>query len=338
MSTLLRRLAAVVVLSWLAAPVSAQLERAERAFADVDLEGTRDAARAALDAGSLTRDDVVRAYRLLGLSQAALGENRAAYESFVCMLALDPEASLERSIAPQLRGPYLEARGYWSARSGDRFSVELLAGPSSIVVRVQDPLGLARTIRVRARVDRDTEYRADEAAAAAEVAFEVEGYEGYAQVVVVAQDEHGNALASLGTDVVPVELGERRERRDSPASAVTSSTSRPRRVVGGIALGLAAGSVALGAAFHARREALADDWNGTGCELAIGATRTEQCGDVRDDLDRAQTLAIVGYALAGVLATTGIVLLAIGGSDDEPASARVDCGITGAGLRCDGRF
>lgn len=338
MICLVRRISVFLVLFALASPASAQLERAERAFADVDLEGTRDAARAALDGGGLSRDDVVRAYRLLGLSQAALGENRAAYESFVRMLALDPEASLERSIAPQLRGPYLEARGYWSARSGDRFSIDLVAGPNAFVVRVRDPLGLARTIRTRARLDRDAEYRPDEAPAAPEVAFEIEGYEGYAEVVVVAQDEHGNALATLGTDVVPVELGVRREPSDSPANPVGSSTPEPRRIVGGVTLGLAAASVALGAAFHVRRQSLADDWNGEGCEQAIGATRAEQCGDVRDDLDRAQTLAVVGYALAGILATTGVVLLAIGGSDDEPTRARVDCGITGTGLRCDGRF
>jgi hypothetical protein len=320
----------------LSSPVSAQLERAEQAFADVDLEGTRDAARAALEAGGLSRDDVVRALRLLGLSQAALGEHQAAYDSFVRMLALDPEASLERSIAPQLRGPYLEARGYWNARSGPRFEVELVAGPSAIVARVRDPLGIARTLRLRARVETTADYRDHEALASPEVAFEVEEYEGYAEAVLVALDEHGNAIATLGSEAVPTELGRRRERRiDAP----TSSAPRLGRVLGGVALGLAGASVSLGASFHVRRQALAEDWNGDVCERPIGATRAEQCTDVRDDLDRAQTLSIVGYAVAGALAATGIVLLVVGGgSADEPAVARVACGVTGAGVRCDGRF
>jgi hypothetical protein len=322
----------------LSSPVSAQLERAEQAFADVDLEGTRDAARTALEAGGLSRDDVVRALRLLGLSHAALGENRAAYDSFVRMLALDPEASLERSIAPQLRGPYLEARGYWNARSGPRFEVELVAGPSAIVARVRDPLGIARTLKLRARVETTAAYRDREAPASPEVAFEVDGYEGYAEAVLVALDEHGNAVATLGSEAVPTELGRLRERSAGSSNA-TSSEPRVGRILGGVALGLAAASVGLGAGFHARRQSLASDWNGDACERPIGATRAEQCGEVRDDLDRAQTLSIVGYALAGALAATGIVLFAVGGgSDDEPTTARVACGVSGVAVRCDGRF
>jgi hypothetical protein len=323
---------AVLVLAF-SSPAAAQLERAERAFADVDLEGTRDAARTALEAGGLSRDDVVRALRLLGLSEAALGENQAAYASFVRMLALDPEASLERSIAPQLRGPYLEARGYWS---GPRFEVELVAGPSAVVARVRDPLGIARTLRLRARVDTAAEYRDRQAPASPEVAFAVEGYEGYAEAVLVALDEHGNTVAALGSEAVPIELGRRRERRTESS---TRSEPRVGRILGGVALGLAGASLGLGAGFHARRQALAADWNGDACERPIGATRAEQCGDVRDDLDRAQTLSIVGYALAGALAATGIVLLSVGGSsEDEATTAHVACGVAGAGLRCDGRF
>ncbi|MEZ4253454.1 MAG: hypothetical protein R3B99_35035 [Polyangiales bacterium] len=337
MSCLLRVLCLlVVVLAATAAPASAQsaLDRAERAFADVDLEGTRDGARAALDGGGLRREEVVRAYRLLGLSLAALGENRDAYEAFVRMLALDPEASLERSIAPQLRGPYLEARGYWSGRRGERFAVELVSGPAAIVVRVRDPLGLARTVRARGRVSTERDYETREEPARDELAVTFTDYEGYAQVAMTVLDEHGNVLAQEGTDAVPVELGTRRERmprRETP--------SRTPRVLGGVSLGLAAASLALGAAFHVRRQSLADEWNGETCERATGTTRRAQCGDVRDDLDRAQTRSVVGYVLSGVFSTLGLVLFATsGGDEDAPSATVVACGVSATGVRCDGRF
>jgi hypothetical protein len=124
-----------------------------------------------------------------------------------------------------------------------------------------------------------------------------------------------------------------------PGSNAAPDEPRLGRILGGVALGLAGASVGLGAGFHIRRQSLADDWNGDPCERPVGATRAEQCAGVRDDLDRAEVLSIVGYALAGAFAATGIVLFAAGGgSDDQPATARVACGVTGAGLRCDGRF
>jgi len=319
------------------APPETALERAEAAYQNIDFEGTTEAAQEALEEGIHGPEALTRLYRLLGLATAAMGEERRAYEAFVRMLALAPDARVERNIAPQLRQPYLEARGFWSQRPP--LGIELLGTPSrgTLVVRVRDAAELGSKVRVWALVP-GGEPVERELDSQREVVVPIEGFResNYVDVAATLVDEWGNALVEAGTEAAPRGLGERRTG-GTERVVIAPRGPDPLKVVGGVALAVGLASGAVGVVFHAQREDLAQEWNSSDCEVP-GQSRAEQCGDVRDDLDANQTRAIAMYAVGGALMIGGVALLVAGivGADDEgdaDVGFRCTPGLLGASCR-----
>ncbi|MBL9107180.1 MAG: hypothetical protein JNL82_40170 [Myxococcales bacterium] len=80
---------------------------------------------------------------------------------------------------------------------------------------------------------------------------------------------------------------------------------------GGVALGLGVGGVVLGAVGGVKGQKLEEDVTDlTGCDAAMPAEG--QCKELVDDGKRANTLAVVGGVVGGVLLVTGAVLLGVG--------------------------
>lgn len=198
----------------LAAPALAQdeehLAAAEQAYLDVDFEETRNHSLEALRAGGLTPEQLVRCYMLLGVSSSALSDEDAARDYFVRMLGIDPDAQLDESVNPQMRDPYLEARGMWAARPG-RLEIEagLDRAASAVRIELRDPTDMARRVRIGARLEGEAEFTTAEYEAAATLAAPVTGaadadrVEYYVEIL----DIHGNTLRSEGSAFDPRVVG-----------------------------------------------------------------------------------------------------------------------------------
>lgn len=193
-----------------AAAQETEMERAEAAYLDVDFEGTRTHALEALREGGHSPQELVRIYSLLGISSSALGDEDAARDYFVRMLGLDANATLDDSVPPRLRNPFLEARGQWSARQG-RLEVETGLDRASSAVRVElrDPTGMARVLRVAARLEGTAEYTVQEyqsqtvLAAPLAGAADADRVEYYVEVL----DMHNNVILAEGSAFAPHVLG-----------------------------------------------------------------------------------------------------------------------------------
>lgn len=189
------------------------LSAAEEAYLDVDFERTRDRALEALRAGGLRPQQLVRCYMLLGVASSALRDEDDARDYFVRMLGVDPDAQLDESVNPQMRDPYLEARGMWAARPG-RLEIEagLDRNTSSVRVELQDPTDMARRVRIAARLEGDAVFTTAEYAAAATLSAPVTGAAGADRVEYYVEilDAYGNTLRSEGTEFEPRVVGRMR--------------------------------------------------------------------------------------------------------------------------------
>lgn len=186
------------------------LQAAEQAYVEVDFERTLEHASEALQAGAHTPDRLVRIYQLLGVSAAALGDPDGARDFFQRMLAVDPDATLDDTVPPRLRAPYLEARGIVTARP-DQLGIQVGLARAQAAVRVAltDPFQMARTLRVHARLERQVEYTTVEADAQAEVLAPLPGSDTADRVEywVEVLDPYGNQLVMVGTEFEPRTVG-----------------------------------------------------------------------------------------------------------------------------------
>lgn len=186
------------------------LQAAEQAYVDVDFESTLEHASSALQAGGHGPDRLARIYQLLGVSAAALGDPDGARDFFERMLAIDPDATLDDTVPPRLRAPFLEARGVVSARTDELGAqVGIDRAQSAVRVELTDPFGMARTVRVHARLEGGAEYTSAEGESAGEVLMPLPGADTADRVEywVEVLDPYNNQLAILGSEFEPRTVG-----------------------------------------------------------------------------------------------------------------------------------
>lgn len=120
-----------------------ELEQAEASYQSLEYENCRQAAQAAL-ALPANRLERMNAYRLAGLCHAALGDLEAARESFLHLVALNPNAKLPDGLSPRFASAFLEAKGQLADEGGIRLRLlrtEKVGNVRVIRVEIQDPLG-----------------------------------------------------------------------------------------------------------------------------------------------------------------------------------------------------
>lgn len=318
-----------------------ELAAAERAYREVDFPATYEHATAGLAAGGSRPERVARLAVLAGMSAAALGRDDEARVGFILALALTPALKLDKSLSPKIRGPYLEAQGYWTAHA-DRLQIEATTREGTdVAVRLADPARLVSKIALSARGRGESRYRPTPPVPAADsvrlaLPADVRGRDF--DYLVRALDAQGNILAEAGFEEAPLTY-------DRPLSAdvtPTATVARRSYVLPVTFAALGVGAAALGAVFHVQREDAAREWNGPGCEAPGPETRLEQCGELDEDIRRDGRIAVISYAAAGVLLTTSVVTWFLGAP--RPVDARSDfaklpaCGVAGLGLSCAGRF
>ncbi|MEM1416347.1 MAG: hypothetical protein AAGH15_15670, partial [Myxococcota bacterium] len=325
---------------------------ADAAYQQVDFEGMQ-AAAAAVASGACTRDELARAYRLLGISLSALGQEREAYDAFVKLLVLDPEVSLD--VSPTLRGPFMEARGAMGSR---RLDAEVTLNPlrGALVVTISDPFEMVARLGGEATAGADGATVPFDEASAREVVIDVPGLAdaGFGFYFLRLVDEAGNVLLERGTQNAPLEIG---ERRSSPGAGEVIVVERSggvqvKNVLAGIGAGLGVAAIAGGAVLHLSGNDDADTYNSDLCLTPVTPgpaqpTRDSICGpggtrgNFRDDAETKQRNAVILYALGGALLATGVVLFVVGGDDEEQGDAtafEMSCRSAGLGMSCSGHF
>jgi hypothetical protein len=178
------------------------LARAEEAYLRVDFEATREAAQEALRAGGHNRRRLTRIYQLLGIAGAALEDEEASREAYIRMLAIDEGAALDRSLAPRLRQPFLEARGFWSSRSDRLAAVVTLARPrGALHIEMVDPLGMIARWAIHARIDGGDEIYEREGTMEESIYVALPGLREARRVELALEvfDELGNRVVEIGT-------------------------------------------------------------------------------------------------------------------------------------------
>jgi hypothetical protein len=275
------------------------------------------------------------------MSAAALDHNDEARTAFVLALALVPDLKLDKTLSPKLRGPYLEAQGYWAAYT-DRLSVRADAKDGSrVVVRLADPARLVSKVVVSVRARGQSSFQAtpfapkDVVILPVAAALRAKGFEYFVQ----AQDANANILAETGTEDEPLAYADLAADLAVPPEPEKKQRSYVLPVT---FAALGAGATALGVVFHLKREDAAREWNGPGCEQPGKSTRLQQCGDIDDDIRRDGRIAVAGYVAGGLFLTTAVVTWFTGAPRREDASAetaaKTACGVVGAGFACSGQF
>lgn len=214
MTTTLRALAIALALVLAPATAEAQtaselLDQAEQAYSNVDFEATRAAATQAIDAGGLSPTQLVHAYQLVGVSDAALGDNPAAREAFVMMVSIDPDVRLDDTVPPRLRAPFLEARGTVSSRARLGAEVQLARAYGSLRIALSDPRELVTQVRLHYRVEGQVEFTTSEHEPDEEIMARATGAASADRMEYWLEclDEHGNQLLVLGTEYEPRVVG-----------------------------------------------------------------------------------------------------------------------------------
>jgi len=103
--------------------------------------------------------------------------------------------------------------------------------------------------------------------------------------------------------------------------------------------GVSAGAAVVATVAWVQRQNYAERWHDDGeCLSVPGATREEQCGDLRTKGERAQTVAWVSGGVALAAGTAAIWTALAGGTDSATEAGLEGCAIGSTGASCFGRF
>jgi len=322
----------VATLCW-ALPAAAEepnalLREAQRAYAAVDYESTRDLSKAALERGNNGHAATAELYLLWATAAAALDAPDEARAAFKYALAANPELKLDKGLSPKIRAPYQEARGEATGADGKPpLDVTLRRRKRDLEVVLQDSLSVAARLELAMRSTSAQNYAVRQLAPAPSTRVPVENATEL-QVYIRVLDTHGNALFEQGTPEDPRGLSLVSSERplsggSGPAAPAPDVNRMPYYITAGglAALGVAAGAVST--VMYLRREDAARDWNGPRCEHA-GMTRLEQCGAIDDRRQSAEYLSIGFAATGGALLLGSVVSLLLAPSSPKNTDVAVD--------------
>jgi hypothetical protein len=191
-----------------AAPPPADVEVAEQLYAKLDYDKANDVATRVLKKNALTHDQLVRATKILAITDAILDKDDDAKDAFLNVLIFDPEYTVDPNLGPKVSGPFLEARGHYralTAKPGIEVTPQLRSDGGQLRVVTRDPTHIAKKVNVGWRWTSSGDYTTQTIAAGeatVEVAAAPTGrtrLDFYAQ----ALDDHDNAVFEAGSAAVP---------------------------------------------------------------------------------------------------------------------------------------
>ncbi len=196
-------IAAVLVLA--AAPeVRADgLADARKAVDGSDYVGARTALEQALESGTAGPGELGEIFRLTGIVEGALGNEKAATDAFARWLALDAKAALPNGTSPKIMRPFTAASDAAKKRGPLEAKAETADNPPSVtLVIVNDPLKMIASAKVTFTVDRGAE-QVLEADGKQRISLEL-GIGKRIDLRLHGLDRHGNRVVELGSKDVPI--------------------------------------------------------------------------------------------------------------------------------------
>lgn len=238
--------------------------RAERLFDALEFDAAAAAFQEALREPG-TREERLRTYKGLALSNAFMGQAKQAQARFEELLSLDPDATVSSTLGPKIRKPFDAARK--KRKNKVPAQLQVARRPDGKVEAMLDwPPSLVTKVVVFVRQPGESQFKETEGPVSGPVlapAPAVRAVEAYAEARDAANGvlfEKGSAAAPLRFDateepppaVVAAQPPQRREppsaeERERPATdspVKVRSRSKWPFVVGGVGVAVAAGVVA----------------------------------------------------------------------------------------------
>lgn len=187
------------------------VESAEQAYQKLDYEQANAIAQEVLKRKGLSRDELVRSYRVLAVTHAVLDHGEEAKQAFIALLAVDPDYEVDKNLGPRVSEPFGEARGYWrnqGVKPGLVVEPTVRLDGGGVRVVAKGPPQLIKRVVVGYRWGRDGSLQTQT----------IEGTEGVADVkkapagatrldyYVQAQDENQSVILERGTPGAPISL------------------------------------------------------------------------------------------------------------------------------------
>lgn len=177
------------------ASAETSLQQARRDVEGSDYMAARASLVSALNAGNASPEEVAEIYKLSGIVEGALGNEKEATEAFAKSLSIDPKGTLPAGTSPKIMRPFDAA-----SREPVKVKVETSAAPPEVtLVIVSDPEKLITRAQVFVVADGKPETK-------------IEGAVGKLALPagkrldlrVQALDAHGNRIVELGSTEVPI--------------------------------------------------------------------------------------------------------------------------------------
>lgn len=212
-----------------APPPPADVDVAEQLYTKLDYEKANDVATRVLQKKGLTHDQLVRATKILAITNAVLDKEEDSREAFLALLVYEPDFTVDSALGPKVSGPFMEARGHFRSlpsKPGIEVVPNVREGGGQLRVTTRDPTKIAKKVAVGWRWTSSGEYTVTSIAVgegAVEVAAAPTGrtrLDYYAQ----ALDERDNAVFEAGSATVPKSAFAEAGSRSSAGGTKTSPT------------------------------------------------------------------------------------------------------------------
>jgi hypothetical protein len=227
------------------------LVRAEKFFDALEFDSAAAAFQDALREPG-TREERLRAYKGLALSEAFMGQSKRAQARFEELLALDPDAEVSNALGPKIRKPFNAARRKMKKLNLPRPVLKVVRiKEGHVEVVLEHGPKLVKELAVYVRQPGEKDFKVTEGPASEPLLVPtpaMRAVEAYA----VARDSADGVLFEQGSAVAPLRFDATEE--PPPAVAAAKPTPAVRResrpipklplVVGGVGLAVAAGVVA----------------------------------------------------------------------------------------------
>lgn len=192
-----------------AASMPIEVETAEQLYAKLDYEGANSVAERVVKKSGLSHDQLVRAYRILAVTDAILDKDDQAREAFTQLLTFDPSYQVDPNLGPKVNAPFVEARGAFRSlptRPGIEVQAVVATNGGTLRVTTRDPTRIVKRVNVGYRWTSAGEYTVSTISAGEAISVEVAAappgrtrLDFYAQ----ALDERDDAVFEAGSPQVP---------------------------------------------------------------------------------------------------------------------------------------
>ncbi|MBX3212336.1 MAG: hypothetical protein KF850_09910 [Labilithrix sp.] len=191
-----------------AAEAPADVETAEQLYAKLDYDKANEVAERVTKQRNLSHDQLVRAYRILAVTDAILDKEEQARDAFLQLLVFDPEYTVDTNLGPKVSTPFVEARGQFRSlpsKPGMEVVANVRADGGQLRVTTRDPTRIAKRVSVGYRWTSSGEYTVS-TVGVGEATVEVAPASGgrtRLDFYALALDDRDNAVFEAGNPQVP---------------------------------------------------------------------------------------------------------------------------------------